>query len=376
MNRPAYPATLGRVDLKELSKFAAMHNPQPSEALLLQRMREKLAENSGRKRTFIGADLQFLSMRITQEKGELVRAVQDGKSVEEVWREAADVANFAAMIALNYELRQAMHTSASESGEKVSAFQRRHGRALYNIFREQYTLSVSEKAWKWFRRLMAYAREIGVRDDIPVDGLKIEHHTPRESVWTKDEVKRVVQAALHGGKAESGNEIPARRSIALATAISYDTSMPQGDVLRLTWNQWDGKGFIGRQQKKRGGRRLYHVVSEETRAMLNDTVKTSTNIIVCEVTGKPYVDEPDTVSQSRRNSFGRLFRKFCKRAKVKGKTFHDLRRTALTEAGNSGATQTELEGMGGHAHGSKTLGVYVLPDKEAAHNVAKKRWDE
>ncbi len=69
---------------------------------LIITMRNKLYE--GRyKPTFRRATLQYLSMRLTQEKKELVRAVQRGSPAEEVLREAADVANFAAMIAYNYK---------------------------------------------------------------------------------------------------------------------------------------------------------------------------------------------------------------------------------------------------------------------------------
>lgn len=62
----------------------------------------KLSENS-HKDGWGGLTLQHLSMRITQEKQELIRAVQRGATPEQVWREAADIANFAMMIAENYE---------------------------------------------------------------------------------------------------------------------------------------------------------------------------------------------------------------------------------------------------------------------------------
>ena len=49
--------------------------------------------------------LQYLSMRLTQEREELRRAVDRGNP-EEVLNEAADVANFAMMIADYIERRQ------------------------------------------------------------------------------------------------------------------------------------------------------------------------------------------------------------------------------------------------------------------------------
>lgn len=132
---------------------------------------------------------------------------------------------------------------------KVRSFNRRQGRALYNKFHAKFTVSASEKAMKWMRRLLAYAVEIGVRDDIPIDRMTVEHNDPRSALWTPEEVQKVIQAALYGGKADSGNIIPPRRSIALATAIAYDTSMPQGDIRALTWDQWDGQGFTVIQKR-------------------------------------------------------------------------------------------------------------------------------
>ena len=64
-------------------------------------MEAKLSAND-HKGVWYGCRLQYLSMRITQEKKELIAAIKRGASPEEVWAEAADIANFAAMIADNY----------------------------------------------------------------------------------------------------------------------------------------------------------------------------------------------------------------------------------------------------------------------------------
>lgn len=65
-------------------------------------MDKKLSDNS-HKTGWDGLTLQHLSMRITQEKKELVKAIKEKKCPEDVWEEAADVANFAMMLAQNYE---------------------------------------------------------------------------------------------------------------------------------------------------------------------------------------------------------------------------------------------------------------------------------
>jgi NTP pyrophosphatase (non-canonical NTP hydrolase) len=60
-------------------------------------MEAKLRAND-HKSHWSNADLQYLSMRLTQEREELRRAVENGDP-DEVLKEAADVANFAMMVA-------------------------------------------------------------------------------------------------------------------------------------------------------------------------------------------------------------------------------------------------------------------------------------
>lgn len=72
-----------------------------SVATFAQAMEEKLREND-HKGGWRACDMQYLSMRLTQEREELRRAVERGDS-EEVLREAADVANFCMMIADNIQ---------------------------------------------------------------------------------------------------------------------------------------------------------------------------------------------------------------------------------------------------------------------------------
>lgn len=64
-------------------------------------MIDKLVANR-HKGTWSDCDLQYLSMRLTQEREELRKAIEERKPSIEVTREAADVANFAMMTAEVY----------------------------------------------------------------------------------------------------------------------------------------------------------------------------------------------------------------------------------------------------------------------------------
>jgi integrase len=257
----------------------------------------------------------------------------------------------------------------------VVTAKRRHARALYNKIRAESSAHKARKVMKWFRRLMKYAVELGIRDDNPASEMQIETTPGRSQRWQEEQVEAVIAWALKGGVAKSGNKIPARPSVALATLIAYDTSLPQADVLALTWKQFDGQGLTVMQKKKRGGKELWIPLSDDTLAMINAAkeCKASPFIIISEETGRPYLDEPGRQTDSARNVFSRIFRRFKKRAGVEGLTFQDLRRSALSELGDEGATNAEIVSWSGHSVNSRVLDTYVKPDKQAAKNAHKKR---
>ena len=61
-------------------------------------MEEKLGAND-HKRHWSSFTVEYLLRRLRQEVGELERAVSEGQSPPDIGREAADVANFAMMVA-------------------------------------------------------------------------------------------------------------------------------------------------------------------------------------------------------------------------------------------------------------------------------------
>lgn len=243
----------------------------------------------------------------------------------------------------------------------VSLLQRKHVRNFYNQMRVDLGVSVAAKAHKYLRRLFEYSVEIGLRDDNPALRMKIQQPKSREAVWFEGHIEKVIQDALTGGRADSGNRIPPRPSLALGICIAYDTGQRRGDIISLQWPQYDGEGLTVTQGKT--GKRLWLPLSERTRNMLDGMERRSINILVSEATGKPYKGE----------EFSRLFRKFRKRAGIEGVHFHDIRRTVASELGNRGATSTEISSITGHSHRSKVIDVYVRPDREAAVRAFKKR---
>jgi len=227
----------------------------------------------------------------------------------------------------------------------------------------------ARKIMKWLHRLFEFAIELGGLENNPARRLQIQKPPARDAVWLPAEVDAVIAAALAPHRSSQGNIAEARPSVALAIQIAYDTSLPQQDILALTWNQYDGEGLTVRQMKRRGaGRDLWLPLGARSLEMIEATDKTSTHLIVSEQTAQPYPDK---------NIFGRAFRKIKDRAGVRpGLTFHDLRTTALTEMGNRGSTNAEIISFSGHNITSPVLGGYVLPDREAARRGRAKRDNE
>ena len=205
----------------------------------------------------------------------------------------------------------------------------------------------------------------------------------RGQKWAVHEIEAVIATALEGGrtervygnkhwfgegKGEQQDSVPflPRPSIALATLIGYDSTQRPQDIIALKWTNIEGDGI--RLTQKKTGKEVWAPLSARTMAMLDETPKTSTHIVVNEVTGQPYKDK---------NEFGRVFRLVRNRAGVQSELqFRDLRRTGASELGDRGATGAEIVSITGHQAGSRILDTYVKPSKEAAMHAADKRWPE
>ncbi len=99
--------------------------------------------------------------------------------------------------------------------------------------------------------------------------------------------------------------------------------------------------------------------------MLDAANRTHVHIIVNEETAQKYAGK---------DSFGKVFRKARKWAGIeRNLTFQDLRTTALTIMGDSGATTAEIVAFSGHKFNSPVLETYVKPGREAAIRGRSKR---
>ncbi len=141
-------------------------------------------------------------------------------------------------------------------------------------------------------------------------------------VWTPEQ-----QAAFLGSAPDQ---------LRLPFLLALHTGQRQGDILRLTWNRYDGERITLRQSKR--GAAVSVRVTGELQAALDATPRKG--LAICLTSrGQPWTS----------SGFRASWRKACAEAKVEGVTFHDLRGTAVTRLASAGCTVPEICGVTGHS---------------------------
>jgi integrase len=174
--------------------------------------------------------------------------------------------------------------------------------------------------------------------------------------WAKDRGKITVNPCEKGGRVYSGTRVDSIWSIEdeaaflqhapthlhLPLLLALWTGQRQGDLLRLTWNAYDGSYIRLRQSKSvRRGRRPVNVVipvAALLKTALDATPKRSP-IILLNSDGRPWT------SDGFRASWG----KACDKAGIVGVTFNDLRGTAVTRLAIAGCTEAQIATITGHS---------------------------
>ena len=202
------------------------------------------------------------------------------------------------------------------------------------------------------RILLNRAVKYRLIDSNPAAKPEIRSPAPRDAVWTDEATRVLIETANNNG----------RRSIALAVMLAKYTGQRQGDILRLSWNQYDGETLRLRQRKT--GKVLAVPVIAILRQWLDGTSQASPIIVLSEATGRPY----------REDNFRHVFSDIRDRAGVGELQFRDLRRTAAVQLAEAGCTAPEIAAITGHAIEStqKILETYVPRTSTMARNAMLK----
>jgi integrase len=186
---------------------------------------------------------------------------------------------------------------------------------------------------------------------------KLYRASRKDKVWTaQDEAAFYEKAPAH---------------IHLALTLALWTGQRQGDLLALTWAQYDGT-HIRLSQLKTGKRVIIPVASalrEELDALraglgLSLEQQRSHHIL------RTSLDRPWT-----RFGFSSSWRKACAKAGVVDLTFHDLRGTAVTRLALAGCSEAEIATITGHSMkdvGSILDTHYLHRDSKLAESAIRK----
>ncbi len=182
----------------------------------------------------------------------------------------------------------------------------------------------------------------------------LKTHNQQERILTLEEESRLIK-----------NSSPHLMPI-LITALH--TAMRKGELLSLTWEDVDLSNNLVtvRQEvsKSKKSRRI-PINSTLRKLLLEQKLKTShSGYVFLTPEGKPY-------SSNNPNGLKRAFGMACKRAKIEGLRFHDLRHTAATRMVENTGNIVAVSKILGHAD-IKTTMRYAHPDnslKEAVESL-------
>lgn len=177
--------------------------------------------------------------------------------------------------------------------------------------------------------------------------------------WAKGRGKITVNPIERAGRVYNGTRVDFVWSIEDETAflkhapahlhlpllLALWTGQRQGDLLRLTWNAYDGSNIrlVQSKSRRRGARRHVRVtipVGAPLKAALDEAAKRKKSpIILLNSDGRPWTQD------GFRASWG----KACDKAGVVDVTFNDLRGTAVTRLALVECTEPEIATITGHS---------------------------
>lgn len=140
-----------------------------------------------------------------------------------------------------------------------------------------------------------------------------------------------------------------------ALILALHTGQRQGDLLRLSWNNYDGFTISLRQNK--GGRRVQIPCTATLRQMIDGLTRTAA-VVLTTKTGRPWTAR----------YFKAQWETATKAAGISDLHFHDLRGTSVTMLSEAGCTVPQIAAITGHSLKTVTgiLDKYLSRTRELA----------
>ncbi|KAA2237726.1 tyrosine-type recombinase/integrase [Salinarimonas soli] len=213
----------------------------------------------------------------------------------------------------------------------LSAFSETNKRVTRGIFkkwRDERAAKSERQAdygWSVLGRIISWGVDRGELDTNPAErGGRLYQADRTDKVWTAaDEAAFLALAPRH---------------LHLALLLALWTGQRQGDLLKLTWNQYDGRYIRLRQGKT--GKRVTIPVGEPLKVAL-DVARAERRgaLVLLTMEGTRWTED------GFRSSWG----KACDKAGIAEVSFHDTRGSAITRLALAGASVPEIAAITGHS---------------------------
>ncbi len=174
-------------------------------------------------------------------------------------------------------------------------------------------------------KVFSYAIEDELIEKNPCTGIgRLYTGSRKDHVWSLEQVAQM--------------RAKAPQHLLLPFQIAIHTAQRQGDILAMTWKDYDGTYLRIRQSK--GGKRVRVRVHQDLKAML-DVLPQDTMRICLNSRNRPWTKD------GFKTSWGKLCGKDG--LNIEDVTFHDLRGTFITERKREGSTAEQIAGVTGHS---------------------------
>lgn len=225
---------------------------------------------------------------------------------------------------------------------------------------DKITTATLNRTFALLRTMFRRAHNIAPHIIIPKFPINTAAEVERDRILSREEEQRLLaQCVDHEEVTVKGDRVRERNYVQRShlrpiVIMALDTAMRVGEILSLTWDDIDLEN------------RLISIKAMNTKTQRKRTVGITTRLY----------NELKALPKGADKVFGRTtvkrsFMTACKRAKIKGLRFHDLRHTATTRMINAGIPHTEVMKITGHRQ-MKTFMRYLNVQSDAIQNNASK----
>ena len=197
----------------------------------------------------------------------------------------------------------------------------------------------------------------------PFVGKRVSSTAARRMKWTEDQLQIFIETSDKMNLWSMG-------TLAL---MCHDLCQRVGDVRQMKWQNFDGEYFSFYQEKTRkhteakGLPPLEIICTQRLIDRLRPVYRTVNDY------SRTIVEQPRLHKPYNKDQVNKFKREIFRVAKLPAELWlNDLRRTGLTQAGQSGLTITQLQSLSGHKDPSM-LEVYVLKDRSTTISAQEKR---